>query len=122
MDIGEQHGCKNRISDPLGVLDRRVHRAQLAPARDAGAFQFLVGLRGYTNGTCPCRTSVIARFCITALGALMKDELMKLEQHFALALDALRAEVHATENSIAATLAEMDDRMCRANDSDGDRT
>ena len=58
----------------------------------------------------------------TALGALMKDELMKLEQHFALALDALRAEVHATENSIAATLAEMDDRMCRANDSDSNRT
>lgn len=54
----------------------------------------------------------------TALSTLMKEELAKLEQHLALALETLRGEVHATENSISATLAEMDDRMRRANGGD----
>ena len=52
----------------------------------------------------------------TALSALMKNELTKLEQHLALALEALRGEVHSTENSISATLAEMDDRKRRADE------
>ena len=47
----------------------------------------------------------------TALSNLMREELVKLEQRFELALDSLRGEVHATERSIAAMLAEMDDRM-----------
>jgi hypothetical protein len=34
------------------------------------------------------------------------------------ALDALRGEVRDTENSIAATLAEMDDRLQRATNHD----
>lgn len=54
----------------------------------------------------------------TELSALMKNEVTRLDQNFAVALDALRSEVHATENSISATLAEMDDRMSRANESD----
>jgi hypothetical protein len=53
----------------------------------------------------------------TALSALMKEELTRLDQNFALALENLRNEVHATENSISATLGEMDDRMSRANGS-----
>jgi hypothetical protein len=56
----------------------------------------------------------------TALSALMKAELTKLEQQLKLALEALRGEVHATENSISASLAEMDDRMRRANEARGD--
>jgi uncharacterized integral membrane protein len=52
----------------------------------------------------------------TALSALMKDEAARLGQNFTVALDALRSEVHATENSISATLAEMDDRMIRSNE------
>jgi uncharacterized integral membrane protein len=51
----------------------------------------------------------------TALGALMREELTKLEQRLELALDALRNEVRDTEHSIAATLAEMDDRLRSAN-------
>jgi uncharacterized protein HemX len=49
----------------------------------------------------------------TALSTLMKEELAKLDQHIALELETLRGELHATENSISATLAEMDDRMRR---------
>lgn len=47
----------------------------------------------------------------TALSALMRDELTKLEQRLELALDALGTEVRDTEHSLAATLAEMDDRL-----------
>ncbi len=49
----------------------------------------------------------------TALSTLMKEELAKLDQHLAQELQALRGELQVTENSISATLAEMDDRMRR---------
>ncbi len=58
----------------------------------------------------------------TALSNLVKEELTELEQHLTLALETLRGEMHATENSISATLAEMDDRMRRGNEAgDGPR-
>jgi len=50
----------------------------------------------------------------TQLSTLMRDEMSKLDKRLETALDALRGEVRDTENSIAATLAEMDDRLQRA--------
>ena len=50
----------------------------------------------------------------TQLSTLMRDEMSKLEKRLETALDALRGDVRDTENSIAATLAEMDDRLQRA--------
>jgi uncharacterized integral membrane protein len=52
----------------------------------------------------------------TELGALIRDELAKSDQRTATALEALRVELHDTEHSIAATLAEMDDRLRRGAD------
>jgi uncharacterized integral membrane protein len=52
----------------------------------------------------------------TELGALIRDELAKSDQRVAAALEALRTELHDTEHSIAATLAEMDDRLRRGAD------
>jgi hypothetical protein len=85
----------------LGLWQRRVINDYRRQSRDLQAQRSLAD------------DAESSRF--TALGALMKEELMKLEGHLALALEALRGEVHATENSISATLAEMDDRMRRAN-------
>jgi hypothetical protein len=88
----------------LGVWQRRVINDYRRQSRDLQAQRSLAD------------DAESSRF--TALGALMKDELTKLEEHLALALEALRGEVHATENSISATLAEMDDRMRRAKEAD----
>jgi uncharacterized integral membrane protein len=49
----------------------------------------------------------------TALSTLLREELAKQSARFDEALAALRSEVHDTEHSLAATLAEMDDRMLR---------
>jgi uncharacterized membrane protein YgaE (UPF0421/DUF939 family) len=49
----------------------------------------------------------------TELATLVREEIAKSNQHLEQALEALRAELHATENSIAATLGEMDDRYGR---------
>jgi uncharacterized membrane protein len=54
----------------------------------------------------------------TQLSTLMRDEMSKLDKRLETALDALRGEVRDTENSIAATLAEMDDRLQRATNHD----
>jgi hypothetical protein len=54
----------------------------------------------------------------TQLSTLMREEMSKLEKRLETALDALRGEVRDTENSIAATLAEMDDRLQRATNHD----
>ena len=48
---------------------------------------------------------------LTELSTLLCDEMSKLEQRLETALEALRHEVRDTENSIAATLGEMDDRI-----------
>lgn len=50
----------------------------------------------------------------TELRTLVRDEMSKLEKRLQTALDALRSEVRDTENSIAATLGEMDARFQRA--------
>ncbi len=50
----------------------------------------------------------------TALSTLLREEMAKQTAQFNEALATLRTEVHDTEHSIAATLAEMDDRMLRA--------
>ena len=47
----------------------------------------------------------------TELSTLLRDEMSKLEQRLETALEALRHEVRDTENSISATLGEMDDRI-----------
>ena len=47
----------------------------------------------------------------TALSTLLREELAKQTLRFDESLAALRTEVHDTEHSIAATLAEMDDRL-----------
>jgi hypothetical protein len=54
----------------------------------------------------------------TQLTTLMRDEMSKLEKRLETALDAVRGQVRDTENSIAATLAEMDDRLQRATNRD----
>jgi hypothetical protein len=47
---------------------------------------------------------------------LIRDELAASDARVAAALEGLRAELKATENSIAATLGEMDDRYRRGVD------
>ncbi len=49
----------------------------------------------------------------TALSTLLRDEMAKQEIRFETAFNALQSELRDTEHSIAATLAEMDDRMVR---------
>lgn len=49
----------------------------------------------------------------TELSILLRDEMSKLDKRLEAALDALRGEVRDTENSIAATLGEMDDKIQR---------
>jgi hypothetical protein len=50
----------------------------------------------------------------TELTTLLREEMFKLHQRLELPLEALRVEVRDNERSIAATLAEMDDRLQRA--------
>ena len=52
----------------------------------------------------------------TELGLLIREEMAKSNQRVDTALEGLRGELRATENSIAATLGEMDDRYRRAAD------
>lgn len=49
----------------------------------------------------------------TELSNLLRSELAGMDQRLTAALEALRVEVRETENSIAATLAVMDDRLQR---------
>jgi len=49
----------------------------------------------------------------TGLGALIREELAASDARVVAALEGLRAELKATENAIAATLGEMDDRYRR---------
>ena len=53
---------------------------------------------------------------VTGLGTLIREELAASDQRVATALEGLRAELRATENSLAATLGEMDDRYRRGVD------
>jgi uncharacterized protein HemX len=50
----------------------------------------------------------------TALSALLREEISQLDARLQASLDALRGEIRDSENSIAATLGEMDDRMARS--------
>ena len=47
----------------------------------------------------------------TSLSTLLREEMTKQSARFDESLTSLRTEVHDTEHSIAATLAEMDDRL-----------
>jgi len=47
---------------------------------------------------------------------LIREEMAKSNQRVDAALEGLRGELRAAENSIAATLGEMDDRYRRAAD------
>jgi uncharacterized integral membrane protein len=49
----------------------------------------------------------------TELGTLVRDELANSDRRVEAAIEALRKELRDTENSIAATLGEMDDRYRR---------
>lgn len=49
----------------------------------------------------------------TELGALLREEMSKLDARLDASVEALRAEVRDSGNSIAATLGEMDDRLQR---------
>jgi hypothetical protein len=49
----------------------------------------------------------------TELGKLVRDELAKSDSRLEAALDCLRKDLKDTENSIAATLGELDDRISR---------
>lgn len=49
----------------------------------------------------------------TALTTLLREEMAKQEARFNTAFGALQIELRDTEHSIAATLAEMDERMSR---------
>jgi uncharacterized integral membrane protein len=49
----------------------------------------------------------------TTLTALLREEMAKQEARFDAAFGALQTELRDTEHSIAATLAQMDDRMMR---------
>ncbi len=49
----------------------------------------------------------------TELGTLVRDEFANSDRRIEAAIEALRKELRETENSIAATLAEMDDRYRR---------
>ena len=51
----------------------------------------------------------------TELNTLLRDEMSQLSKRLEAATEALRGEIRETEHSIAATLAEMDDRNRRAN-------
>ena len=53
---------------------------------------------------------------VTGLGTLIREELAASDQRVTTALEGLRAELRATENSLAATLGEMDDRYHRGVD------
>ena len=50
----------------------------------------------------------------TEMGALMHNEIANLATRLETTLDGLREEFRNTENSIAATLGEMDDRLQRS--------
>ncbi len=50
----------------------------------------------------------------TELGTLIRAEVANSDQRVEAALEGLRAELRAAENSIAATLGEMDDRYQRS--------
>ncbi|MGO9994513.1 MAG: LapA family protein [Steroidobacteraceae bacterium] len=52
----------------------------------------------------------------TELGTLIRDELANSDKRVETALEGLRSELRETENSIAATLGEMDDRYQRTAD------
>jgi uncharacterized integral membrane protein len=52
----------------------------------------------------------------TELGTLIRDELANSDKRVETALEGLRSELRETENSIAATLGEMDDRYQRTTD------
>ncbi len=52
----------------------------------------------------------------TELGTLIRDEIANSNKRMETALEGLRSELRATENSIAATLGEMDDRYQRTTD------
>ena len=56
----------------------------------------------------------------TELSALLRDEMSKLDKRLEAALEALRGEVRDSENSIAATLGEMDERIQRSSNRDND--
>ena len=49
----------------------------------------------------------------TALTTLLREEMSKQDARLQAAVDALRGEVRDTEHSLAATLAELDDRLVR---------
>jgi uncharacterized integral membrane protein len=52
----------------------------------------------------------------TELGTLIRDEIANSDKRVETALEGLRSELRATENSLAATLGEMDDRYQRTTD------
>ena len=52
----------------------------------------------------------------TELGTLIRDEIANSNKRMETALEGLRSELRETENSIAATLGEMDDRYQRTTD------
>jgi uncharacterized integral membrane protein len=49
----------------------------------------------------------------TALTTLLREELARQDARFMTAFESLRGELRDTEHSLAATLAEMDDRLVR---------
>jgi len=49
----------------------------------------------------------------TALTTLLREELARQDARFTSAFESLRGELRDTEHSLAATLAEMDDRLVR---------
>jgi uncharacterized integral membrane protein len=52
----------------------------------------------------------------TDLGTLIRSEIANSDKRLEAALDTLRTELRDTENSIAATLGEMDDRLRQTGD------
>lgn len=52
----------------------------------------------------------------TELGKLVREEIANSDSRMEAALDSLRRELKETENSIAASLGEMDDRIARGAD------
>jgi uncharacterized membrane protein len=59
-------------------------------------------------------TEIAEESRFTELGALIRAEIAGSDQRVAAALEAFRRDLTATENSIAATLGEMDDRYQRS--------
>jgi hypothetical protein len=49
----------------------------------------------------------------TALTTLLREELLRQDARFTSAFESLRGELRDTEHSLAATLAELDDRLVR---------